>query len=149
MSDRYFEDFKLGERFLTESVTVTEAAIIDFALAYDPQLIHMDARGAKSGPYGGLIASGMQTMALTARLFLDLKLLRACGMGSPGVDELRWPTPVRPGDTLQAEIEVKEVRPSRSKPDRGIVLIGYTTRNQNDETVLTYSSVQLVRKRPG
>lgn len=149
MADRYFEDFKVGERFFTESVTVTEAAVIDFALTYDPQPIHIDVLAAKSGPYGGLIASGLQTMALTARLFLDLKLLRACSMGSPGMDELRFRKPVRPGDTLRVELEVLEVRASSSKPDRGIVRIGYATLNQNNDTVMTYSSLQLVKKRSG
>ena len=145
--DLYFEDFAPGRQFHTEGVTVTEGQIIDFALAFDPQPFHLDAEAARSTIYGGLIASGFQTMALTFRLFVQTRALTACSLGSPGVDELRWLRPVRPGDTLRARVRVVEQRPSGSKPDRGIVRLAWTTVNQRDEPVLTMTSMQLVRRR--
>jgi acyl dehydratase len=145
--DLYFEDFTPGRQFHTEGVTVTEGQIIDFALTFDPQPFHLDAEVARSTIYGGLIASGFQTMALTFRLFVQTRALAACSLGSPGVDELRWLRPVRPGDTLRATVQVVEQRPSISKPDRGIVRLAWTTLNQRDEPVLTMTSMQLVRRR--
>jgi acyl dehydratase len=97
MDDLYFEDFTPGREFRTEGVTVTESQILDFALAFDPQPFHLDAEAAKGTIFGGLIASGFHTMALTFRLFAQTRALVACSLGSPGVDELRWLRPVRPG----------------------------------------------------
>jgi acyl dehydratase len=145
--DLYFEDFTPGRQFQTEGVTVTEGQITEFALAFDPQPFHLSAETARSSIYGGLIASGFQTMALTFRLFVQTRALAACSLGSPGVDELRWLRPVRPGDTLRAAVRVVEQRPSASKPDRGIVRLAWTTLNQRDEPVLTMTSMQLVRRR--
>jgi acyl dehydratase len=149
MSEMYFEDFKPGDRFVSPGVTVTESMIIDFALVYDPQPFHLDLRAAAASPFGGLIASGFQTLALGFRVFLQLGLFSACGMGSPGLDELRWLRPVRPGDTIRSEVEVIEARPSRSKPERGTLLMGFTICNQRDEAVLTVRTIQLTRRRPG
>lgn len=148
MTDLYFEDFTPGRVFRTAGVTVTEGQIVDFALSFDPQPFHRDAEAAKETIFGGLIASGFQTMALTFRLFVETRALAACSLGSPGVDELRWLRPVRPGDTLRATVEVVEQRPSTSKPDRGIVRLHWTTQNQRGEPVLTLTSMQLVRRRP-
>ena len=145
----YFEDFTSGREFRTDGVTLTEAQILDFALAYDPQPFHLDAEAAKQSIFGGLIASGFHTMALTFRLFAQTRALAACSLGSPGADELRWLRPVRPGDTLRAIVRVVEQRPSTSKPDRGIVRLHWTTLNQKGEPVLTMTSMQLVRRRPG
>jgi acyl dehydratase len=128
---------------------VTESMIIDFALTYDPQPFHLDTTAAAASLFGGLIASGFQTLALGFRVFLQLGLFSACGMGSPGLDELRWLRPVRPGDTLHSEVEVVEVRASRSKPDRGILVMAFTIRNQRDEDVLSVRTLQLTRRRPG
>jgi acyl dehydratase len=149
MSEMYFEDFKPGDRFVSPGVTVTESMIIDFALAYDPQPFHLDIRAAAASPFGGLIASGFQTMALGFRVFLQLGLFSTCGMGSPGIDEVRWVQPVRPGDTLRSEAEIIEARPSRSRPERGTLLMAFTIRNQRDEAVLTMRTIQLTRRRPG
>ena len=146
--DLYFEDFVVGECFHSSGITITENSIIDFALQYDPQPIHVNAVAAREMPYGGLIASGVQTLGLTLRLWLDVGMLRQCSLGSPGLDELRWLKPVRPGDTLRVEVEVMEIKPSTSKPDRGIVKLLYTTLNQGDEKVMTFSSLQLLRRRP-
>jgi acyl dehydratase len=149
MREMYFEDFKPGDRFVSPGVTVTEGMIIDFALAYDPQPFHLDSRAAAASHFGGLIASGIQTLALGFRVFIQLGLFSACGMGSPGLDELRWLRPVRPGDTLRSEVEVVEARPSRSKPDRGMLVMAFTIRNQRDEDVLTMRTMQLTRRRSG
>lgn len=147
-SDLYFEDFTPGREFRTDGVTITEAQILDFALAFDPQPFHLDAEAAKETMFGGLIASGFQTMALTFRLFIQTRALAASSLGSPGVDEVRWLRPVRPGDTLRAAVQVVEQRPSTSKPDRGIVCLHWTSLNQRGEPVLTMTSMQLVRRRP-
>jgi acyl dehydratase len=146
--DLYFEDFTPGREFRTDGVTVTESQILDFALAFDPQPFHLDAEAAKQSIFGGLIASGFHTMALTFRLFAQTRALAASSLGSPGVDELRWLRPVRPGDTLRATVQVLEQRPSTSKPDRGIVRLHWSTLNQRGEPVLTMTSMQLVRRRP-
>lgn len=147
MSERYFDDFAVGERFLTPGVTLTESLIIGFALTYDPQPFHIDVEAARQSHYGGLIASGFHTLALGFRLVLETGIFRAASMGSPGFDELRWLKPVRPGDTLSVELEVKEKMPSRSKPDRGILRIAYRIKNQKDETVLTFLAMQLLKRK--
>jgi acyl dehydratase len=148
MTDLYFDDFKIGDRFVSPGVTVTEGMIVDFALVYDPQPFHIDHEAAKASPFGGLIASGFQTMALGFRMFLMTGVFRACSIGSPGLDELRWPRPVRPGDTLHAEFEVLELRPSRSKADRGMLISRLETMNQNGEVVSSAKGMHLLLKRP-
>jgi acyl dehydratase len=122
--------------------------IVDYARFYDPQVFHTDAQAAKHTVYGGLIASGLQTIGLTFKLFLETGVLTACSLGSPGLDEIRWKAPVRPRDTLRVVAEVLEIRPSTSKPDRGIVRILYTTLNQHGETVATLIGNQICRRRP-
>ncbi|HVM79155.1 MAG TPA: MaoC family dehydratase [Stellaceae bacterium] len=147
MTDRYFEDFSVGDRFETRGVTLTESMIVDFALRHDPQPFHIDVEAAKSSIYGGLIASGFQTLALGFRMVLETGIFRAASLGSPGFDELRWLRPVRPGDTLHTELEVLEKKPSTSKPDRGIARIKYWIKNQNGEDVITFTAMQLLRRR--
>jgi len=147
-TDLYFEDFTPGREFRTEGVTVSEAQILDFALRFDPQPFHMDAVAAKESIFGGLIASGFHTIALTFRLFAQTRALAASSLGSPGIDEVRWLRPVRPGDTLRATVQVMEQRPSSTKPDRGIVRLHWSTINQRSEPVLTMTSMQLVKRRP-
>jgi acyl dehydratase len=149
MTDRYFDDFAIGEKFVSPGITITEGMIVEFALAYDSQPFHLDVEAAKRSNFGGLIASGFQTLALGFRSFLQLGLLRACSMGSPGIDELRWPRPVRPGDTLHTEFEVLELRPSRSKPDRGILTSSMRVLNQRDEEVLSMKGMHLLARNPG
>jgi acyl dehydratase len=143
---RYFEDFAVGERFSTRGVTVSESMILDFALLYDPQPFHLDAEAARQTIYGGLIASGFLTLALGFRLVVDTGLFHGSTMGSPGFDELRWLKPVRPGDTLQVELEVVEKKPSASKVDRGIVRFAYRIMNQRQEVVLTMLAMQLLKR---
>jgi acyl dehydratase len=148
MAELYFEDFKVGDRFVTPGKTLTEKEIIDFAKVYDPQEFHLDPAAAKQTIYGGLIASGFQTLAFGFRLVYDTGILTAASMGSPGFDELRWLKPVRPGDTLHVEMEVTESRPSQSKPDRGIMRAAYRYLNQKGEAVLTYTAMHLLKRKP-
>ena len=148
MDNRFLNDLTPGQRFTTPGLTLTEAEIIDFAWRYDPQPFHLDANAAAESPYGGLIASGFQSLAICFRLFIQSGLLADASMGSPGIDELRWLAPVRPGDTLHSEIEVLEVRPSTSKPDRGIARLKYQAVNQRGEVVLGFIVNHLLRRRP-
>jgi acyl dehydratase len=148
MDTRYLDDLTSGQRFTSPGLTLTEAEIIDFAWRYDPQPFHLDANAAADSPYGGLIASGFQSLAICFRLFIQSGLLADSSMGSPGIDELRWRAPVRPGDTLHSEIEVLEVRPSSSKPDRGIARLRYQAVNQRQEVVLDFIVIHLLRRRP-
>ena len=147
MSERYFDDFKVGETFVSKGVTLSESQILDFALLYDPQPFHVDLEAARNGPFGGLISSGFQTLALTFRVFYQERVFSECGMGSPGFDELRWLKPVRPGDTIHVEAEVLETRASSSKPDRGVVRMAYKTVNQNGETVMTFTAIQIMARK--
>jgi acyl dehydratase len=146
--DLWFEDFAAGQVWETAGATLTEAQILDFAWQYDPQPFHLDKGAAEASPYGGLIASGFQTLLTAFRLFHAERIINPASIGSPGMDEVRWLRPVRPGDTLRVRGEVLETRPSRSKPDRGSALIGYTVLNQRDEAVMTYRATHLFLKRP-
>jgi acyl dehydratase len=146
MKPRYFEDFAAGDRQVTPGITITEAMIIDFALRYDPQAIHLDKEAAERGFYKGLIASGWQVGALGFRLVVQSGFLFGGSLGSPGIDELRWLKPVKPGDTVHVEIAVTATRRS-SKGDRGYVHVDYVIKNQRDETVMSMKSVQLIAVR--
>ncbi|MFQ5955615.1 MAG: MaoC family dehydratase [Kiloniellales bacterium] len=145
---RYFEDYQVGDRFETPGITLTRSEIIDFALRYDPQSIHMDQGAAAAGPYGRLIASGFQTLVLSFRLFFQRGWFEGSGLGSPGIDEMRWLKPVYAGDTIRAVIQVEEARPSTSQPERGVLVFRYDTYNQNDEKVMTFRAPSFVRRRP-
>jgi acyl dehydratase len=147
MDVRYFDEFAVGYRFATGARTIGEAEMLAFAQSYDPQPFHTDAAAAAASIYGGLIASGFLTLAFGFRLVLDTGIYRGSSLGSPGFDELRWLKPVRPGDTLRVEAEVTELRPSRSKPDRGIIRVAYAYLNQRDETVLTVQAMHLLARR--
>ena len=148
MDTRYLDDLQAGQRFESGGVTLSEAEIIDFAWRYDPQPFHLDANAAAESPYGGLIASGFQSLAVCFRLFIQSGMLAESSLGSPGIDELRWLAPVRPGDTLRSVVEVLDVRPSTSKPDRGIVRMKYQAINQRGEAVLGFIVNHLLRRRP-
>ena len=149
IDDRYFEDYPAGASYEYGYVTVTEAEILEFARRYDPQPIHVDPAFAATGPFGGLIASGWQTAGLFMRLFADHYLSRVASLASPGVDELRWPAPVRPGDTLRLRATIEQTRPSRSKPDRGLVHTrGELIRQGDGQVVLSLTAVNLLLLRP-
>lgn len=147
MSNQYLDDLKVGQTFKTNGATITESDIIGFALKYDPQPFHLDVVEAAKSPYGGLIASGFQTLAYCFRLFIQTGIFLESSIGSPGIDELRWLAPVRPGDTLYTEVDVLEVRPSSSKPDRGIARLKYQARNQHGDVVLTFFVNHLLKRR--
>lgn len=149
MNTRYLDDLSVGEIFATTGVTVTEAEIIGFALKYDPQPFHLDVGAAAQSPYGGLIASGFQSLALCFRLFIQSGVFLQSSIGSPGIDELKWLAPVRPGDTLRTQVEVLELRPSGSKPDRGIVRLRYRAINQHEAVVLSFIVSHLLKRRAG
>lgn len=146
----WWEDFTPGLVLESAGYLVTEAEILEFARKYDPQPFHADAKAAAASPFGGLIASGWMTSAICMRLFYDLVLSDAAGVGSPGVDELRWTRPVRPGDTLRVKRTVLEVAPSRSRPEIGSVRSRADVFNQRDELVMHLTSISLFRRRePG
>lgn len=147
MKPRYFEDFAGGDRVVTQGITLTDANIIDFGLRYDPQPLHIDKIAAEQGFYGGLIASGWQIAALSFRLFWQSGFIHGGSLGSPGIQDLRWLKPVRPGDTIFVEAEVTSTRLS-SKGDRGYVGVSYTVKNQKGDTVLTMAGTQIMALRP-
>ena len=149
MVDRWFEDYAVGTTAEQGPVPVDEAEVVDFGRRFDPQPFHVDAEAAAAGPFGGLIASGWHTCALTMRLLVEHYLSPVSSLGSPGVDELRWAVPVRPGDQLRIRTTVEDARVSRSKPDRGIVKTRVEALNQSDELVLSLLATNLVRTRPG
>jgi acyl dehydratase len=148
VTDRWFEDYQVGTTESFGPVTVTEEEILDFARRYDPQPFHTDPTAAKDGPFGGLIASGWHTASLMMRLLVDNYLSPASSLGSPGIDQLRWPNPVRPGDDLTMHIEVLEARASQTRPDRGIVRTSTTLTNQDNLPVLTVLGTTFIRTRP-
>jgi acyl dehydratase len=141
--DRYLEDLKVGEKTQTGSVTLTEADILDFARRFDPQPIHTDPNAP-----GGLIASGWHTAAVVMRLVAEARPLGDLPLLGMGVDGIQWPLPVRPGDTIQVETEVLAIRPSKSKPTRGIVKLRSTARNQKGEVVYVVTPNVWVPRRP-
>jgi acyl dehydratase len=144
----YFDDFKVGETIKTGSRTLTEEEIVSFAREYDPQPFHVDKAAAEDSIFGGIIASGWQTCGIMMRLMIDAVLHDAASLGSPGLDEIRWLKPVRPGDTLTVSITTLESRPSTSKPDRGIVVSAWQATNQHGEVVATMKGMGMFLKRP-
>lgn len=143
----FFEDFEVGRTQEAGSRTVTREEILDFARKFDPQPFHVDEEAARRSQFGGLIASGWHTAALCHGILVEEFLGSDSGsMGSPGVDELRWLRPVRPGDTLTVSTEVVAVTPSRTKPG-GLVKLRYVMRNQNGEAVMTMIASGFFRRR--
>jgi len=148
MPSRHFEDFAVGTVFEAGSVTVSTAEIVEFATRYDPQPFHVDAEAAQASIYGGLIASGWHTAALMMRLFVDSIAADTAALGSPGVDELRWLLPVRPGDTLSVRMTVVEARVSQSKPGRGLVRGRFEVTNQDGGLAMSLTALMFVLRRP-
>jgi len=146
-NQRAFEDYIPGQVYEFGTLTVSEAEIIEFATRYDPQYFHVDPVKAAESHFGGLIASGWHTVGLAMRLLVDHFLPHGASLGSPGVDEVRWPNPVRPGDTLRIRVTILDTRRSNSKPDRGIMRSRFEALNQNDELVLSMIAVSLLRRR--
>jgi acyl dehydratase len=144
----YFEDLAVGQTFRTGTHRVEPEAIRAFAAAYDPQPFHLDEQAARASVFGELVASGWHTAAIAMRLVVDGELRIDGGLVGLGVEELRWPRPVRPGDVLWVESEILELRPSRSRPDRGLVRVRNTTRNQEGQEVMAYIVTMIVPRRP-
>jgi acyl dehydratase len=147
MGERFFEDFTVGQKFHSATATITAERIKSFAAEFDPQPFHLDEEAAKRSLFGGLAASGWHTAAVTMRLFVDSDLHPAGGTIGAGGEDLRWPRPVRPGDVLYLEGEVLETRPSRSRPELGIVKMRLTTYNQAGEPVQISTPVLMVQRR--
>lgn len=137
---RYWEDFHVGDVRELGSVTVSEAEIVDFAQRFDPQPFHVDPEAAKATMFGGLIASGWHTTALFMGLFVRAVLLDSASLGSPGVDEIRWRAPVRPGDTLSGRSTIADMQPSSKDPGRGTIFTSNELRNQDDVVVMTLNA---------
>jgi acyl dehydratase len=140
-AQRYFEDYTPGLVLEFGAVRVDEDEVVAFARRYDPQPFHIDAEAAAAGPFGGLIASGWHTGSLMMRLLVEHYLSPVASLGSPGIDELRWLAPVRPGDTLSARVTILEARRSQSKPDRGLVRAQMEVLNQRREVVMSMKAL--------
>ncbi|WNM35466.1 MaoC family dehydratase [Streptomyces sp. Li-HN-5-11] len=147
IDERYFEDYVRGAIHEYGHVQVTEEEILTFARRFDPQPIHIDPDSAAAGPFGGLIASGWHTAGIFMRLFADHYLSRVAGLASPGVDELRWEVPLRPGDRVRIRTTTLQTRPSRSKPDRGLVHTRGELINERGQTVLHLVVVNILLRR--
>ena len=145
--DLFLEDFSPGQVLELGNFSLSEADMIEFASRYDPQTFHTDPEQAKDSFYGGVIASGWHTVSMTMRMMVEGYLKRTHSLGSPGVDAVRWLRPVRPGDTLTVRLEVREVRPSTSKPDRGIIRTFVELENQAGELVMTMEGLGMMKRR--
>ena len=148
MTVHYLEDFAAGQVFNTDRHRVDKEQIFAFARQFDPQPFHTDEEAARKSPFQGLAASGWHTAAMTMRLMVDGEFKPAGGILGVGFDDLSWPRPVRAGDELHAQSEILDVRPSKSKPDRGMIRVRTTTFNQNNEPVMMFTGNLLVPKRP-
>jgi acyl dehydratase len=148
MSFRYLEDFTIGERKESGWFDLTEEESVAFARRYDPQPMHIDREAAVNGPLHGLTASGWQTTAIVMRLIIEAQPFGSTPVLGLGVDEVRWPTPLRPGDSIRAETEVLSTTPSKSKPEFGVMRIQITARNQRGEVVLKMIPNLWIPRRP-
>ena len=147
MNEHFLEDLTAGQIFSSGRILVDAEAIKRFATEFDPQPFHLDEQAAGETIFRGLAASGWHTAALTMRLLIDSEFKPAGGLVGASLDELRWPRPVRPGDELRIEAEVLEVRPSKSRPEQGIVRVRVTTLNQANEELQSYIGNLVVRSR--
>jgi acyl dehydratase len=148
MTGRYLEDFAVGQTFDSGRLKIDQERIKAFATEFDPQPFHIDEETARNTVFRGLAASGWHTAALTMRLLVESEFKPAGGIIGAGFDELRWPRPVRPGDELHVESEILEVRPSKSRPQQGVIKVKTTTLNQNGEPVQVYIGNLIVPRRP-
>jgi acyl dehydratase len=148
MTERYLEDFAVGQIYGSGRLRVEAERIKTFAGEFDPQPFHLDEEASRQTIFGGLAASGWHTAAVTMRLLVESELKPAGGIIGIGFDEFRWPRPVRPGDELRVESEVLEVRPSNSRPDQGLIKVRTTTLNQNGEAVQIQVGTLLVPRQP-
>jgi acyl dehydratase len=147
IKQRYFEDYPAGEVLEVGDHLVTREEIVDFASRYDPQPFHLDDEAARESIYGGLIASGWMTCSVVMRMLVDHFISPVSSMGSPGIDELRWLGPVRPGDRLRVRVTVVDARRSKSRPDRGVIQLRQEAINQHGEVVLTMRGMGMYKCR--
>lgn len=147
IDDRYFEDYVEGSVHDCGSIAVEANEVVAFANRFDPQSIHIDPEAAKRGPFGGVIASGWHTCGLMMRLYVEHYLTHVASLASPGLDELRWLEPVRPGDRLSLRVTVLKATPSKSKPDRGAVTSFVEVLNQTGVAVMTFRVVNIIARR--
>jgi len=145
---RYLEDFAVGQTFRSGRLKIDRERIKTFGAEFDPQPFHIDEEAARDTIFGGLAASGWHTAAITMRLLVESDLKPAGGIVGAGFDEFRWPRPVRPEDELRIESEILEVRPSKSRPNQGLIKVRTTTLNQNDEAVQVIIGSLVVPRRP-
>ncbi|MFZ0151664.1 MAG: MaoC family dehydratase [Xanthobacteraceae bacterium] len=147
LSEHYLEDFAVGQTFGSGRLRIDWPRALAFAAEFDPQPFHLDVAAARRSIFGELTASGWHTAAVTMRLLVETELKPAGGLVGAGLDECRWPRPVRPGDALRVECEVIGVRPSKSRPEQGLIKLRTTTLNQDDEAVLMYVVNMVVQRR--
>lgn len=148
INDRYFEDYEQGAVYCFGSVEVKQDEVVEFGKKFDPQVFHTDPEGARKTSFGGLIASGWHTAGMMMRLYCENYLTHVASLGSPGLDELRWPRPVRPGDRLSVRVTVISKKESRSKPDRGVITSFIEVLNQDDAIVMSAKTVNMIGRRP-
>jgi acyl dehydratase len=148
IEDRWFSDYVVGAQYEYGHLDVREEEILRFAEQFDPQPIHIDGGFAAQGPFGGLIGSGWHSAGLAMRLIADHYLSKVASLASPGVDELRWKVPLRAGDRVRLRATVLEARPSRSKPDRGLVVTQVELLNQDDGVPISFRAMNLLAVRP-
>ncbi|MGB5197563.1 MAG: MaoC family dehydratase [Candidatus Deferrimicrobium sp.] len=149
IKDRYFEDYTVGLVQECGTIAITEDEVINFARRFDPQIFHTDPENAKKTHFAGIIASGWHTCGLVMRLLVDNYLSKVANIASPGVDEIRWIRPVRPGDELSVRAIVLAARTSRSKPERGIFTYSVEVINQGGEVVMTMKVLSIMLRRGG
>jgi acyl dehydratase len=148
MTDRWFEDFKIGDKLVSAHHVIKTTDIIGFANQFDPQYFHTSPEAAAAGPFEGLIASGWHICSLAFRLFMDTNPYGKSSLGAPGVDNIRWVKPVRPDDIIQVNVVVEATRLSKSRPDRGIVQLDWSVINQDDDVVVTMQGPIMLLCRP-
>ncbi len=146
--DRWFEDYQPGRLYRFGRIEVNRDEVVCFASQFDPQPFHIDEKAAAESPFGGLIASGWHTASMVMRVLVDHYVSAVASLSSPGVDELRWLAPVRPGDILSVGVEIQEARRSQSRPDRGIVIARVTAFDQNDRPVMSLLATNFYSVRP-
>ena len=145
---KYFEDFKVGESLYCGAKTFSKEEIVEFARQFDPQPFHTDEEKAARSQFGGIIASGWHTCAVCMRLVVDAMVSHTASMGSPGVDSIRWLKPVRPGDTVSLRATVLEAEASKSRPDRGRLILAYELRDRQGDLLMTMRAIAMIGRRP-
>lgn len=149
VDNRFFSDYVEGSTYEYGYLSLTEDEIIDYAMRFDPQPFHIDPEYAAASQFKGIIASGWHTSGVCMRMFADHFLTHNASLASPGIDDIRWPAPVRPGDKLRLRVTIGETRVSNSKPDRGLITTVSEVLNQNDQVVMAMKAKNFVARRPG